>query len=235
MRFTAALLISIALHGVLAVGIALYIDLTSGAVAVATLDLSSVELSFAEDEADAPAAVASRAMPAPSAQSAPVPRAAEAPEPPPETPDAPPLPVPRPFEPPRPDAPREEMQTPERMPEEEKPEEKSVPAESPQTAESASAAPKQARVDAPPKPRRAIRPDYPMGARRRGEQGDVVLEIRVDETGAVANVAVAESCGFRELDEAAVRAARGARFTPAKSGQTPVASTARLTLSFRLK
>ncbi len=221
MRFLAALLISIALHGVLAVGIAVYIDHAPRAVTVATLDLSSVELSFAEDDADAPAAVASQAAPPPSAENTPVPREEPAPETPSETPDSPAPPEPRRFEPPRPDAPREAMDTP--------------PMDTPPMAEGASVAPRQAKVDAPPKPRRTIRPDYPMGARRRGEQGDVVLEIRVDETGTVVDVSVAGSCGFRELDEAAVRAARDARFTPAKSGTAPVASTARLTLSFRLR
>jgi len=216
MRFFAALLISVALHGALAVCIAVYIDHAPRAVTVATLDLSSVELSFAEDEADAPAAVASQAAPPPSAENTPVPREEPAPETPSETPDSPAPPEPRRFEPPRPDAPREAMDT-------------------PPMAENASVAPRQAKVDAPPKPRRTIRPDYPMGARRRGEQGDVVLEIRVDETGTVVDVSVAGSCGFRELDEAAVLAAKDARFTPAKSGTRPVASTARLTLSFRLR
>jgi protein TonB len=96
-------------------------------------------------------------------------------------------------------------------------------------------APKQAKIDAPPKPRKTIRPDYPKGARQRGEQGDVVLEIRVNAAGIVDRVDIVSPSGFSELDEAAVRAARAARFTPAKSGGSPVASTARLKLDFKLK
>ena len=46
---------------------------------------------------------------------------------------------------------------------------------------------------------------------------------------------VAVSCGFAELDAAAVKAALAARFVPAKAGNSPVSSVARLTLSFRLK
>ena len=38
-----------------------------------------------------------------------------------------------------------------------------------------------------------------------------------------------------ELDAAAVQAARTARFSPAKSGRDNVASTVRLTLTFRLR
>ena len=37
------------------------------------------------------------------------------------------------------------------------------------------------------------------------------------------------------LDAAALKAVRAARFTPAKSGGEAVASTARLTLTFRLR
>ncbi len=96
-------------------------------------------------------------------------------------------------------------------------------------------APKQAKIDAPPKPHKTIKPDYPKGARQRGEQGDVVLEIRVNAAGIVDRVDIVSPSGFSELDEAAVRAARTARFTPAKSGGSPVASTARLTLNFKLK
>ena len=90
-------------------------------------------------------------------------------------------------------------------------------------------------MDAPPKPKRNIKPDYPKGARQRGEQGDVVLEIRVNAEGTVDDVKVATSSGFAELDEAAVRAAKGAKFSPARSGHDPVASTARLKLQFKLK
>ena len=96
-------------------------------------------------------------------------------------------------------------------------------------------APRQARLDAPPKPKRNIRPDYPKGARQRGEQGDVILEIRVNAEGTVDDVKVVTSSGFAELDEAAVKAARAAKFSPARSGHVPVASTARLKLQFKLK
>lgn len=91
-----------------------------------------------------------------------------------------------------------------------------------------------ARIDAPPAPYKAIRPDYPRGARRRGESGDVTLELNVNEKGVVVEVSVSVSTGFRELDAAAIRAVRAARFRPATSDGRPVPSTARLTLSFRL-
>ena len=96
-------------------------------------------------------------------------------------------------------------------------------------------APRQARVDAPPRPKRTIRPDYPRGARQRGEQGDVVLEVDINEAGTVDDVRVVASSGFAELDAAAVAAVRKARFVPGRSGSAAVSSSVGLKLSFRLK
>lgn len=216
MRFSIAVGASIAAHGLVAVGIVAYMKYAPGPTAVATLDLSSVDLSFAEDE-DETAAV-SPTMPAIPEVEPPKPREEKPPEaeraedPLPPDPVAPKLAEPEPE--------REKMETPE-IP----PPSSPVPA----------VAPKQAKIDAPPKPNKAIKPDYPKGARQRGEQGDVVLEIRVNAAGIVDRVDVVSPSGFPELDEAAVRAARAARFTPAKSGGSAVASTARLTLTFKLK
>ena len=226
MRFSTAIIASVAVHGLVAVGIVAYMTYAPGPTAVATLDLSSVDLSFAEDE-DETAAV-SPTMPAmpeveppkPCEEAPPEAERAEDPLPP--DPEAPKLAEPEPE--------RERMETPELKPEPEKPKVEHPPAE-PVPA----VAPKQAKIDAPPKPRKTIRPDYPKGARQRGEQGDVVLEIRVNAAGIVDRVDVVSPSGFPELDEAAVRAARAARFTPAKSGGSPVASTARLKLDFKLK
>ena len=216
MRFSTAIIASIAAHGLVAVGIVAYMKYAPGPTAVATLDLASVDLSFAEDE-DETAAV-SPTMPAMPEVEPPKPREEAPPEaesaedPLPPDPAAPKLAEPEPE--------RERMETPE------------IPPPSPPAP---TVAPKQAKIDAPPKPHKAIKPDYPKGARQRGEQGDVVLEIRVNAAGIVDRVDVVSPSGFPELDEAAVRAARAARFTPAKSGGSAVASTARLTLTFKLK
>ena len=209
-----------------AVGIVAYMKYAPGPTAIATLDLSSVDLSFAEDE-DETAAV-SPTMPAMPEVEPPKPREENPPEaeraedPLPPDPEAPKLAEPEPE--------HEKMETPELKPEPEKPKVEHPPAEI-----APAVAPKQAKIDAPPKPNKTIRPDYPKGARQRGEQGDVVLEIRVNAAGIVDRVDIVSPSGFPELDEAAVRAARTARFTPAKSGGSPVASTARLKLDFKLK
>jgi len=215
-RFSTAIVASVVAHGLVAVGIVAYMNYAPGPTAIATLDLSSVDLSFSEDE-DETAAV-SPTMPTMSEVEPPKPREEKPPEaeriqdPLPPDPAAPKLAEPEPE--------RKRMETP------------NIPPPAPPAP---AVAPKQAKVDAPPKPNKAIKPDYPKGARQRGEQGDVVLEIRVNAAGIVDRVDIVSPSGFSELDEAAVRAARAARFTPAKSGGSAVASTARLTLTFKLK
>ena len=229
MRFSTAIVASVVAHGLVAVGIVCYMKYAPGPTAIATLDLSSVDLSFAEEE-DETAAV-SPTMPATPEVEPPKPREEKPPEaeraddPLPPDPAAPKLAEPDPTEPILDKAPV--------RPARENTSDEVVQA--PSTAGSAAQAPKQAKIDAPPKPYKTIKPDYPKGARQRGEQGEVLLEIRVDAAGIVASVNIISSCGFSELDEAAVRAVRTARFTPAKSGGSPVASTARLKLDFRLK
>ena len=91
------------------------------------------------------------------------------------------------------------------------------------------------RVDGNPSLERTIKPDYPIGARRRGEEGSVVLDVTVAPSGRAARVVLVTSSGFSELDAAAERAAMQARFKPGKNKGRPVESTARLTLVFRLR
>lgn len=241
MKFSLAILLSVLAHALLALalGFGAWGLFESDALTLAQLDLSSVELSFAEKEDDAAPVAPSLA----SAASDPVPETKPEKTPPP--PELEPVrelpPEPDAVELPVPDEARVTMETPEAQetPEPQKPEEppKEEPKEPPRPASVATAAvaPRQARVDAPVRPKKAIKPDYPKGARQRGEQGDVVLELEVNAAGRVEGVRVVRSSGFSELDDAAVRAARAARFTPAKRGRVAVASTARLTLEFRLK
>jgi protein TonB len=218
MKFTTALCISIALHGMIAVGIVAYLEYAPVPENLVALDLSSVELSFAEqDDESAPV---SSSIPAPAPAEPPTPRKEKPPSPDTDEPDLQVPPSAGEAHVPEPEPEHETMKTPEIPP----------PSEA-----APEIAPKQARIDAPPKPEKTIRPQYPRSARLRGEQGDVVMEMHIDENGTVDLVEVASSSGFPELDEAAVRAVRSARFTPAKSDGKSVASTARVTLTFRLK
>ena len=205
-----AILLSIAIHGLIAAALIAYLEYAPHPDVLATLDLTSVELSFAEQEQET-AAVA----PSPASVGRTVPS-------PPQEETPPEVKLEKPIR-------RElgEIKLPE-------PKLNQTIKQSEQSNNSRPA-PRQARVDAPPKPKRNIKPDYPKGARQRGEQGDVVLEIRVNEKGTVDDVRVASSSGFAELDEAAAKAAKGAKFSPARSGREPVASTVRLKLQFKLR
>ncbi|MBK7878279.1 MAG: TonB family protein [Planctomycetes bacterium] len=62
--------------------------------------------------------------------------------------------------------------------------------------------------------RRAPKPDYPEGARRRSEQGTVTCRLTLDREGFVLEVALVTSSGHRELDDAAVRTLKRWRFEP---------------------
>ena len=211
MRFLTAIAVSVAVHLLIGFGIWLGSDGASAPDVRATLELSSVELSLAEERDDMAAANPTASVSEPSSPRPETPVRPEAEIPPvplPEIPAAADIlrPVERPVLPP--------VREPEVV---------------------ASPAPVQARIEAPPRPRRPIRPEYPRGARQRGEQGDVVVELRVGANGSVDAAEVVVTSGFADLDAAALRAVRAARFSPAESGGETVASTARMTLSFRLK
>jgi protein TonB len=77
-------------------------------------------------------------------------------------------------------------------------------------------------------------PRYPEAARRRGEQGRVVLRVDVSADGAPIDVTVTEGSGFPSLDAAALGAVRQWRFVPAMRGGTPVAAVAQVPIRFRL-
>lgn len=206
-----AIVLSLVIHALVAGALIAYLEYAPHPDVLATLDLSSVKLSFSEQVAETqPVAAAPEIL-----QQKVRPSVAEKP---PEV--KPEKPVHRELG---------EVGLPEPK------EDARLKTEDAKAVNAPSVAPRQARLDAPPKPKRNIKPDYPRGARQRGEQGDVVLEIRVNAEGAVDEVKVAVSSGFAELDAAAVKAAKAAKFSPARSGRDPVASTARLKLQFKLR
>ena len=211
-----AVFASISLHGALAAAIAVGFRWVEEPGVSPSLDLSRVELSFAErEDVAAPVADSSAAEafhPASEAQAQA--RRVSAGEPP-KAESLPPSEPPEPAELalPEPDLATATMSMPEQL----------------------AAAPRQAYVSEPPKPLASIRPEYPARARRRGEQGRVVLEVAVGADGSVVDVCVASSCGFADLDAAAVSAATRARFVPGTDGGRPVAMTVRLPMEFRLR
>lgn len=77
-------------------------------------------------------------------------------------------------------------------------------------------------------------PRYPYLARRRGQEGRVLLRVRVSSAGNAAAVSIRRSSGYRLLDDAAVEAVREWRFVPASRGGSPVAGAVDVPVSFKL-
>jgi len=83
-----------------------------------------------------------------------------------------------------------------------------------------------------PRPVTTPQPDYPRASLRRGEQGEVLLLVKVDAAGRVDDVEILSSSQHRRLDRAAVSAVRRWRFEPAVRGGQAVAGELRVPISF---
>ncbi|HEX7966905.1 MAG TPA: energy transducer TonB, partial [Stellaceae bacterium] len=79
------------------------------------------------------------------------------------------------------------------------------------------------------------KPDYPAEARRRGQQGRVVLRVEVSAAGTPLGVSVVSSSGHPALDQAAARAVEHWRFNPATQAGAPVQGAADVPFQFRLE
>ncbi|WP_349922065.1 energy transducer TonB [Aeromonas veronii] len=77
-------------------------------------------------------------------------------------------------------------------------------------------------------------PLYPQESRRRGEEGQVVLKVRVTREGTAESVEVERSSGYRRLDMIARRTVNRWRFIPARQNNVAVADWARVTIIFKL-
>jgi protein TonB len=86
----------------------------------------------------------------------------------------------------------------------------------------------------PPRLLREVKADYTEDGRRRGLQGDVVLEIVVRSDGSVGDVTVLQGLGAG-LDQRAVAAVRQWRFDPARRRGTPVDVIVEVAVEFTLR
>lgn len=77
-------------------------------------------------------------------------------------------------------------------------------------------------------------PVYPGIARRRGEEGIVVLSVDVSASGEGSNILIVQSSGHSRLDKAAIKALGKARFSPAVQFGKPHASILTQTFNFQL-
>ena len=81
---------------------------------------------------------------------------------------------------------------------------------------------------------REVKPDYTEEARRRGVEGDVVLEIVVRSNGTVGDVRVMQGLGGG-LDQRAIDAVRQWKFSPARRYGTPVDVMVEVAVEFKLR
>ena len=77
-------------------------------------------------------------------------------------------------------------------------------------------------------------PLYPLAARRRRQQGLVLLTVKVTSLGRAAAVTLKQSSGFTLLDEAALSAVRDWEFEPARIGPLAVQSEIEVPVRFQL-
>lgn len=78
-------------------------------------------------------------------------------------------------------------------------------------------------------------PRYPLASRRFGEQGTVMLRVLVTPEGQPARVDLEKTSGSAHLDNAAIEAVKGWRFTPARRGNEAVEGWVLVPIVFRLE
>lgn len=86
----------------------------------------------------------------------------------------------------------------------------------------------------PPRPQHPIQPEYPPEARAAGAEGVAITLLVIDAEGAVGECVIDTSAGRQDLDDAACEALLGARFVPARRGETPIPSRIRFAVRFAL-
>jgi protein TonB len=78
-------------------------------------------------------------------------------------------------------------------------------------------------------------PEYPAVSRRKGESGQVKLRVELDESGHVSSVKVAQSSGFKRLDDAGIAAVKSWQCNAAMRDGKPVRAVALQPFDFILE
>ena len=77
-------------------------------------------------------------------------------------------------------------------------------------------------------------PLYPDSAKRRGQEGVVLLSVLVDKNGSPISIKLKKSSGSSALDDSAGKAVKNWKFKPALFGSTPVEFNVDVPIRFRL-
>ncbi len=86
-----------------------------------------------------------------------------------------------------------------------------------------------------PKYRQNRQPSYPLIAKRRGYEGEILLSVLVDGAGTVSEITIKNSSGHLSLDNAALNTVKNWLFTPAAVNGRPVAMWVDVPIQFQLK
>ena len=78
-------------------------------------------------------------------------------------------------------------------------------------------------------------PEYPEIARELGQEGTVLLKVKVSTSGLVLQVSVHRSSGHNTLDTAAINAVRRWKFVPANNGNATQEDDVIIPVSFSLE
>ena len=78
-------------------------------------------------------------------------------------------------------------------------------------------------------------PPYPALSQRLGEEGRVLVKVLISAQGRAQQVSLAQSSGFKRLDEAALNAVQSWRFVPGKRGSVPEAMWFNVPVEFGLQ
>ncbi|MBN1503868.1 MAG: TonB family protein [Candidatus Eisenbacteria bacterium] len=89
--------------------------------------------------------------------------------------------------------------------------------------------------DSPPEVLRSVEPEYPERAREAEAEGDVLVEVTIDENGRVISARVIASDTIAALEEAALDAAYEYLFKPARQADVPVKCRVVIPFSFTLR
>lgn len=77
-------------------------------------------------------------------------------------------------------------------------------------------------------------PKYPLVARKRGHEGQVMARVQVSEVGEIIDIQLIKSSGWDDLDQMTLETLQSWQFKPATRAGTPIAGSVDLSFSFHL-